>query len=422
MKRLSIAVLLLSPFALVFGQDADQVLLRIGGREVLRSEFEYAYTKNRADSLLPPEAFLQTFIDLKLSALEAESKGLDTLPAFRQQLNVRVVEDGRRGQPLMTKTDAHKTACVRIAHLYIHLPQSSSRAFIQEACDKMEDIYRKASADGQFERMVMEAKNHPIDGIYGELTILPAHHTMEVIEQKIRSLEVGELSRPFVSPAGVHLIQLLGRDVHHEHAEDATAQDTQEEKRTLFLRAEIRDALLREALEQDETLQAEEEDLPGLLKDYFKSHRENYSWELPHYRGAVVVCRNKATAKRVKKLLKSAPQNQWDSLLKSLADREKGSIRLPYACGLYRIGTDSLVDRVVFKQETCQLPEDDTVVVKRGKVLKKRPKSYEDVYSQVYADYSAHRRELWKERLRKKYKVEINEEELKTVNIHQGNG
>lgn len=420
MKRLSIAVLLLSPFVLAFGQQADRVLLRVGGREVLRSEFEYTYTKNRAETQLSPEAFLQAFVDLKLSALEAESRGLDTLPAFRQQMSVWAVGKEKAGQPLITKTDAHKTASVRIAHLYIHLPQSSSKSFVRDACDRMEDIYRKASANGKFEQMVMEAKNHPDKGVYGELTILPAHHTMEVIEQKIRSLEVGELSRPFVSPAGVHLIQLLGRDVRHEHAEDAAVQDTREEKQTLFLRAEIRDALLRDALEQDEAQQEEEEDLQDRLKDYFKSHRENYSWELPHYKGAVVACRDKATAKRVKKVLKSTPQNQWDSLLKSLVEKEDGGIRLPYACGLYQIGTDPLVDKVVFKQETCQLPADAPIVVKRGKVLKKRPKCYEDVYSQVYADYLTHRKELLKEELRRKYKVEINEEALKTVNIHQG--
>ncbi len=417
MKKLSIAILLLSPFALAYGQQTDQVLMRIGGREVLRSEYEYAYTKNHAEAQLSPETFLQTFVDLKLLALEAESRGLDTLPSFRQRIKAWTAGEETLGQEM---AKAHKTSCVRIAHLYIHLPQSSSQPFVQKSCDRMEQIYRKASAKGNFEQMVMEAMSHPTDGLYGELTILPAHHTMEVIEQKIRSMEVGELCRPFMSQAGVHLIQLLGRDVHHEHAADATVQDTQEEKQTLFLQAEIRDALLRDALQQDEAQR--EEDLQEQLKQYFDAHRASYAWELPRYKGAVVACRDKATAKRVKKLLKANPQNQWDSLLKALAQQEDNGIHQPYACGLYQIGTDPLVDKVIFKQESCQLPADAPIVVKRGKVLKKGPEGYEDVYSLVYADYQSHRKEVQMSELRKKYKVEINEEELKTVNIHQTKG
>ena len=56
-----------------------------------------------------------------------------------------------------------------------------------------------------------------------------------------------------------------------------------------------------------------------------------------------------------------------------------------------------------------------------GKKLKKGPESYEDVRETVVKDYLAVCEDAWLKDLKRKYKVEINQEVLKTVNNNGSN-
>lgn len=72
----------------VFSQQ-DPVLMRIGGKDVLRSEFEYNYNRDKA-SLAPkdaaPEKYAERFVNFKLKVAAAEAAGLDTALAFRERV------------------------------------------------------------------------------------------------------------------------------------------------------------------------------------------------------------------------------------------------------------------------------------------------------------------------------------------------
>ena len=66
-------------------QDADPVLLRINGKEIKRSEFEYAMNKNSAtmgEEETSLEEYLEMYINFKLKVAEAEAMKLDTLESF----------------------------------------------------------------------------------------------------------------------------------------------------------------------------------------------------------------------------------------------------------------------------------------------------------------------------------------------------
>ena len=56
-----------------------------------------------------------------------------------------------------------------------------------------------------------------------------------------------------------------------------------------------------------------------------------------------------------------------------------------------------------------------------GKKLKKGPESYEDVRETVVKDYLSVCEDAWLKDLKRKYKVEINQEVLKTVNNNGSN-
>ena len=90
LKNIFLSSLLFSASALA--QVSDPVLMTVNGKEVKRSEFEYAYNKNNSnlvDGGQTVEDYLPMYIDFKLKVAEAEALGFDTVPISSTSLHVR---------------------------------------------------------------------------------------------------------------------------------------------------------------------------------------------------------------------------------------------------------------------------------------------------------------------------------------------
>ena len=84
----NIAALFLLTSTTALAQVTDPVLMRVNGKEVTRSEFEYAFNKNNtnlAGEGQSVEEYLPMYVDFKLKVAEAESLSLDTLASFREE-------------------------------------------------------------------------------------------------------------------------------------------------------------------------------------------------------------------------------------------------------------------------------------------------------------------------------------------------
>ncbi len=70
---------------------SDPVVMKINGKDVKKSEFEYIYKKNQPKDAVMDQKALQEYIELfknfKLKVAEAEALGLDTTAAFRKEFN-----------------------------------------------------------------------------------------------------------------------------------------------------------------------------------------------------------------------------------------------------------------------------------------------------------------------------------------------
>lgn len=139
----------------VFAQQ-DPVLMRINGKDVLRSEFEYSY--NRDKSLLAlkhatPGKYVEHFVNFKLKVGDAEAAGLDTAFAFREEVEnyrARLVESyltdtieadaaARRWYDRMKAH--HRGGQVRVRHIFKYLPQNVSGDALRDAVARMDSIH-----------------------------------------------------------------------------------------------------------------------------------------------------------------------------------------------------------------------------------------------------------------------------------------
>lgn len=124
-------------------------------------------------------------------------------------------------------------------------------------------------------------------------------------------------------------------------------------------------------------------------------------------------------ASAIKKQLKRKPVSQWEDVLHRLI----GNASFPKArieAGVFQIGTNRYIDKLVLNVVTFS-PIPLCLMFCDGKETEKGPESYEDVKDAVIKDYQAVYQDAWLKDLKRKYKVEINQEVLKTVNNNGSN-
>lgn len=150
------------------------------------------------------------------------------------------------------------------------------------------------------------------------------------------------------------------------------------------------------------------------LQQLFTDNPSKYQWETPRYKGYVIHAKDKSTLKKVKELIKRYP-NQ-DTLGQILIQKlNSDSIKNIYIeKGLWGKGENGFIDRTIFKtknnREIIGYPE----FVISGKLINS-PETFEDVRGLLISEYQTILEKEWIESLRKKYKVEINDDVLKSI-------
>ena len=456
MPRYLLGVLLLLLVSVSEMQAQGDVVLYIEGKPVYRSEFEYYYRKAPEQT---PEAYLPAFINYKLKVRYAMDSGLDTVSAFRRQLSFYegrlvksyVVDAGMEEQEARFIYERNKQRLqtndwVRIAHISKYLPQNATPAAEQAAQAVMDSIYSALRSGADFSLLARrysdDADSRQVGGL---LPWMPVNKNMQEWVNKLTVLEKNKISVPFYSPLGLHIVKWVERKPfasYHDKKEEIQAymehggvcsSSVRKDVLALYLSGalagkypdwalrlqEVHDGLLVSYLTrkyQETEYACSEAD----LEHYFKQHKSDYAWDLPRYKGAVIHCRNKKMASVIKKYLKKKPMEEWKSALEKLMMHTavpQASIEV----GVFIIGKNQYVDKLVFKCGSFEQVPGFSYTFVMGKKLKKGPESYLDVKESVIRDYQAIHEDSWMKELKRKYKVEINQEVLKTVNNNGSN-
>ena len=375
--------------------QGDIVLLRIGDTQVYKSEFEYYFNRSNCNT---SQEFLEDFIAYKAKTLYAKELGLDTFPDFiNQKMYYLQSLEGLLGKkdPVGCQSSAAGEEWMELWHVTCPLEQHVPKADEIKAKSFMDSISSVLKDD-----VVSEGK-------IGKTLWIPRHLLLPEWDKALAGLTQGEISKPFYSPIGLHIVCWKDKRIDEKPLDKKV--DLEEIPALSHKVKEVEDALLVMALSMNRSVFYSEEE----LEEFFIRYREGYQWDYPHYRGAVFHCKNKKTAKAIKKHLKRYDFSSWEEALNGLNFVYAESYRMEY--GLFQIGKNKYVDKLIFKCGSFEPLSDYPYTFVMGKKLKV-PDSYKDVRDKVVKDYLDYQDRHWNDVVKHKYKVEINEEVLKTVN------
>lgn len=219
MKRILIGLLVCIWACAVMAQQ-DPVLMRINKKEILRSEFEYfCQQKQTVGKSKPLGFYIGLFIANKLKALAAEAAGVTSNKAFREkQLAYRqqliksyLTDEAIEEESVRRLYEKMKSAVgageVRIMQIYRSLPQSITPHNLEDIQLQMASIYNaiKNDPDVDFNTLVQQYSDDK------ETTWVSWLQTSEEFENIVFALGEGDISQPFFTPQGIHVVKIIER-------------------------------------------------------------------------------------------------------------------------------------------------------------------------------------------------------------------
>ncbi len=477
MKKIAFLVASLMMGLSAVAQTGDPVVMKINGKNITRSEFEYSYNKNNSDGVLEKktvEEYVPLFVDFKLKVAEAESQRIDTLSAIRKELDgykeqmvVPTLVDNeyieREARQTYDNTAARYAGqdLLTASHILVLMRQDSTaeqQAAAKVRIDSIYGVLKAVPKEQLAERFAELAKEKSDDkgsaqrggalGQFGKGMMIPD------FEQAAYALKAGEMSAPVKSTVGWHIIYMTDRhpfesyEYHHDNIikfleqrgiKEASANaylDSVSTKRGIS-RAELVDELHKKLMAEDAELKnLAQEYFDGTLmyevtkKDvwdkaqqddagqeaYFKAHKKDYAWDSPRFCGIVIHTKDAVTMEKVKKLLKGVAEEDWAKTAVSLNSDTVKVVRVER--GIMKQGDNANVDKLIFGQKVELKPMTGYPVTDVWGKKVKAPRTMKDVKSQVVADYQNAQEKLWVEKLRKKFSVEVYDDVVKTVNKH----
>jgi peptidyl-prolyl cis-trans isomerase SurA len=182
-----------------------------------------------------------------------------------------------------------------------------------------------------------------------------------------------------------------------------------------YLSQEYYDGTLMYEICKDQIWDKAKADEAG-LEAFFNNNKKNYTWDAPRFCGVIVHAKDDATLAAAKKAVKGVPETEWSKTLTSTFNNDTVKL-VRVERGIHKKGDNANVDKLMFKTGELKPTKgfESTGVI--GKVYKK-PRTYRDVRGQVLTDYQTQLEVEWLQGLRNKYKVEVNDAVVETVNAH----
>ena len=466
------AMMLLSGLAAT--AQTDPTIMTIDGKPVSRSEFEYSYNKNNSETVVDKKSvadYVDLFINYKLKVLAAEAAGIDTTESFRKEFLTYRDQQIRPAfiAPDDLKREAWKVyvetrdridstgGMVRPAHILVMLQQKATKAQEAAAKQRIDSIAKALAGGADFAALAAKCSDDKGSAKRGgDISWICKGQTLKEFEDVVYGMKEGEVSKPFLSPVGYHIVKLLGRqsffpydslkaDIERFVSQDRVRERIISQNIDSIAKSSVPAITAEQVVDRKAAeMEAADSDLKNLVREYhdglllyeisnrtvwekaakdeagqeafFKKNKKKYAWDAPRYKGMAYNTKDAADIEAVKAAVKDLPFEEWaETLRKTFNDSIR---RIQVVKGIFKRGDNALVDKDVFAVDTVvNAPKGYPYSATYGKTLK-APESWRDVREQVVADYQDLLEKKWVAELRKRYKVKVDKKVLSTVNKH----
>ena len=341
MKKIFVSFAL-AAIALTAAAQEDPIVMRINGTPVTRSEFEYNYNKNNSEGVIDKkniEEYAELFVNYKLKVLAALDDHLDTLSSYQKEF--RTYRD-QQIRPLLVPEGAKESECrayyddmiarlqgkqlLQPAHILILLKQDATEEERAAAKVTIDSVYQALKDGADFAELAKQVSQDPGSAARGgTLPWVGPNQLVKEFEDVAYSLEVNEISEPFLMPYGYDIVKLMGKkDLEpYEELHDMIMKYLEGQGLETHLSQQVLDSIagqnektVEQILdEKTEEFCAKDNELKYLVQEYhdglllfeecntriwepaakdtvslaayFKQNKKQYAWDEPHYSGMV---------------------------------------------------------------------------------------------------------------------------------------
>jgi peptidyl-prolyl cis-trans isomerase SurA len=205
--------------ALVALAAKDPVLMRINGKDVKLSEFEYLYKKNNQQQVQQEtlDQYVDRFITYKLKVADAEAHKIDTLESFQKEFDGYKADlvkpfltDGTVQERLVNEAYERMKYNVDVDH--IMLPLGKDKAENNEILARLDSIRNCVLNGEDFYELAQKFSIDPsMRNNKGHYGFIPSGVFPYVWEYEAFNTPIGQMCKPFRTDFGNHLIRVNGR-------------------------------------------------------------------------------------------------------------------------------------------------------------------------------------------------------------------
>lgn len=214
-KKLLLTLTIASGMAAMYAAKKDPVVMRIAGRDVPRSEFEYLYHKNASQQMEPQTIgqYAEMFKLYKMKVADALAEGIDTTKAFRDEFNGYLVElrapygvDSVYVHKLLREAYDRTKEEVQAYHIMITKPHPLAPPFdARGKADSLLNLLRNGADFAQLARDYSTDKSSGARG--GYMGWMTAGRLPYNFETAMVTLAPGEISDVVESAVGYHILK-----------------------------------------------------------------------------------------------------------------------------------------------------------------------------------------------------------------------
>lgn len=459
--------------SVIMHAQENPVVMDVNGYEVRMNEFEYFFRKNNTETKVIRKTvrqYAELYLNFKLKVQAALDEGLDKSPSFQSEY--RMYRDMQAEDYLIDKDfleqvtrNSYDQSLLEVGpdglvHLNVisSTPREETLESLGESIRLLESVYQKLEAGESFSQLAKTYSDDQLAQSGGEAGWVARVQLPDDVAEIVFSLEDGQFSKPFVSEGMAFIVMVDGHrqlgtyeEVHDQIYRRVLQSDAVQESRRRVadryatklgwdisgdeaaarldslleelepdfgnISKEYYDGLLLFDISNREIWEKAASD-PDVLESYYLSHKKQFRFNPPAFKGMVLFCPDEETFNELKSILEGVDMSEWIDRILAF-NKEDIKVRVMKGSsetGVFKQGQNDYVDKIVFgKGEYKPMPNYPYVNV-LGRVLKE-PDSVQDVIAEVTEAYQKYLEDEWVAKLRRQYSYKIYRKALKKVSL-----